>query len=265
MQGDNEEKKGRMTHKQLDVLKLLFRFRFATSDHIAAAQNIQRNAAVVRLRNLTAKEFVRRKRDGKDRVEGRPAVFSLAPKGIALLKEESKKYSPKVLNAIRTNTSASSGFIERSLSIFTVFNHLRKDYPDLLLLTKSNLAADKFDYLPEHKPDALLFFEKSKKYFFMYVFDADTPDFANIRRLKPIADYEKSGRWEDATKSNFPHVLIICSIKRQETIMRKRLYRMMNDNQIEIDFATTTLDRLLITEKAWRLVGEDSDTKLEEI
>jgi DNA-binding MarR family transcriptional regulator len=259
MQEKTTPKQRNLTQKQLDVLKLLYRFRFGTSDLIARAQGgVSRQSTNIRLASLVKGEYVIKKQTGRDRIQGKPAVYRLGAKGRAVLRKEGSKYSEKVLNTIRANRDNSDHFVQRQLTIFKIFNDLTAKYGDtLVLLAKSNMAADKFHYLPEVKPDALIYHEGTDKYFFVFLLDDSMPDFALVRRIAPIFEYEKSGKWEAATKTESPRILLACNTKRIETVMRKRVARLHDDARSDLILATSTLDRMNSDATPWK--GMDSE------
>lgn len=250
-----------LTAKQLDVIKLLFRFRFGTSDLISQALGgLARQSANSRLAILVERGYLTKKRDGNDRVHGKPAIYSLAAKGRAVLRQEPEKYAESVLNSIRANRNSSERFIERNLSIFAIYNALAAKYGEkLVFLTKSNLATNKFDYLPDAKPDAFIQLEVGEgKYFFLYLLDESTPDFALVRRITSVFEYEKSGRWIVKTGFVLPSVLLVCGTNRLQTTITKRVARASRKESSDFVFAATTLDSVLSDEKkAWKsAIGE---------
>lgn len=267
MEEKNTAKQRNLSDKQLDVLKLLFRFRFGTTDLISEAQGgISRNSAHVRLTSLLDRGFITKKLDGRSRLQNKPAIYSLAAKGRKILSEDPAKYSPKVINSIRANRNASDDFISHHLSLFSIFNVLNQHHKGLVFLTKSNLGAEKFDYLPEVKPDAFIYLPQTKKYFFLYLLDGDSPDFAYVRRVAAVFEYEKSGKWEASSGEHLPAILLVCEKRRVETVMRKRFTRLANDADSEMRFVTATLEGVLDTETAspWRTNEGDEKVELSE-
>lgn len=266
MEEINKAQQRNLSDKQLDVLKLLFRFRFGTTDLISEAQgSISRNSAHVRLTWLLERGFIKKKLDGRSRLQNKPAIYSLAAKGRKVLSEDPSKYSPKVLNSIRANRDPSDDFIDHCLSLFSLSNNLQKSHGEsFVMLTKSNIEIDKFDYLPEVRPDAFLYLPDNKRYYFLYLFDGDKPDYAFVRRIMPIFEYEKSGKWEASTGEELPHILIACEKNRVETVIRKRLSKLTSSSESELLFATTTLDKVLSTEATtpWRALSNDDKVSL---
>jgi DNA-binding MarR family transcriptional regulator len=252
-----------LTDKQLDVLKLLYRFRFGTSDLISQAQGgISRQSTNARLTVLVEKELINKKQDGRAKLEGKPAIYSLAAKGRTTLRKQGDKYSDKVLNSIRANRDSSEKFVQHNLTIFSIANKLSELYgDDITFLTKSNIYGDSFDYLPESRPDAFLHIKSLNSYYFLYNLDDSTPDFALIRRVSPVFEHEKSGKWEVKTGLKLPSVLMVCSSNRLETTMRKRFAKLKSDEASDFGFVTTVVSRLLESGdgSVWRSAGGDDE------
>lgn len=259
-----------LTDKQLDVLKLLFRFRFGTAELIAQSQGgVSLQTVRTRLNSMLDSELIIQKREGKDKIQGKPAVYWLSTKGRRKLRDnDQSKYSERALNAIRGNRNSSDAFITRQLKIFRISNKLETALGDsFVFLTKSNLAAEKFDYLPEVKPDALIRLTEVDRSFFMYYLDQSVPDFASIRRVAPVFEYEKVGKWEVETEEDLPGVLLVCGSNRLETVMRKRISKLSVDHESDLTFATTTEEKLMTGESSspWRRLGDDSPLDLEDL
>jgi DNA-binding HxlR family transcriptional regulator len=257
MEEKNTSQQGSLTLKQLDVLKLLFRFRFGTSDLIARAQGgISTRSMRTRLTALEDKGMVVKKQDGRSKLAGKPAVYRLAAKGRAVLKKDGAKYSEKVLNSIRAHRDNSERFIQQHLTLFALFNVLGDAYGEgLVFLTKSNIATDKFDYLSETRPDAFIHLAENNQYYFLYLLDESSPDFVYVRRIAALFAYEKSGKWQAAVGEKLPVVLLVCSSNRLETTLRKKLAKLADDANSDIRFASTTVEGLFSSTNAWH--GED--------
>jgi DNA-binding MarR family transcriptional regulator len=233
-----------LTSKQLDVLRLLFRFRFGTSDLISVAQGkLTRQAANARLSSLAERGYISGRRDGKDRVQGKPTIYSLAAKGRAVLRKEPGKYSESALDSIRANRDSSDRFIEHNLLVFAIFNSLSELYGDKLeFLTKSNLAAEEFDYLTDLKPDAFVQLDAGEgEAFLLYLLDDNTPDFALIRRVSAVFEYEKSGKWQAKTGKELPRILLVCTSNKLRTTMAKRFERLVMKESSGLLVVTTLL------------------------
>jgi DNA-binding transcriptional ArsR family regulator len=235
----------RLTQKQFDILKLLFRFRYATSGHLAIAQGgLSKQAINIRLASLEDKGLVVKHRDGRARIEGRPATYRLNAEGIAVLRQAGVKYSPKVLESIRLNTNPSGHFLSHNLTLFSIFNRLNADYEKgLVFLTKSNMAAGKFNYLPKSRPDGFIKIEGASEHYFLYLLNDTSPYFTHINQLKRLLEYERSGMWE---LEDFPIILLVCTSKTLETMVCRHFSKLISNRYSKIKFATSTIDRLLL-------------------
>jgi DNA-binding MarR family transcriptional regulator len=260
MEGKSKPQQRNLTQKQFEVLRLLYRFRFGTSDLISLAQGgVTRHTAHMRLKALIEKGLIVRKHDGQDKLQGKPAVYRLATKGSNILASEGDKYSPRVLNSIRANRTISDRFINHHLAIFAIFNKLNAKYgEDIVFLTKSNLDNEDFDYLPAVRPDVFAHLTTDGSYYFMYLLEESTPDFALVRRVSTLFEFEKSGIWEGRTGKVLPTILLACDSKRLETVMQKRFAKLKFDNESELNFATTVVSRLLENDNdtVWKRVGD---------
>lgn len=239
------ERKRNLTSKEVDVLKLLYRFRFATNEHLAAAQGVHPHSAGLRAARMVKMGYTVQLREGRDVIEGRPGAYVLTSKGASYLKKlNPDKYSDRVLRTIVTSKTASKDFIERNLVVFSVFNRLNATYgDDLMFLTKSGMEADKFDFLPEIKPDAFL--QVGEAYYFLYYLNKSSPDYTHVRRFNPLFDYGASGIWENVTQSPLPTVLFVAETKRLETFARKRFDGLAIKVGSDFECATATLANVL--------------------
>jgi DNA-binding MarR family transcriptional regulator len=246
-----KERKRNLTSKEVDVLKLLYRFRFATNDNLAAAQAVHPHTVRLRAVRLVEMGYVTFHRDGRARVEGKPGVYVLSSKGATFLKNAyPEKYKSRVMGTIINSKNATPGFINRNLTIFDIYNRLNERYgTDLVFLTKSTMQADKFDFLPEIKPD--VFMQIADRHFFLYYLETSTPDFAHVRRFKPLFDYAASGIWENATGKDIPLVLFVAENKRLETYSSKRFNKIAIDLGSDLKCATTTIKRLMNEDGVW--------------
>src|SRR5476649_2263601 len=73
--------------KQLDLLRLLYRFRFATSLHLANALHLKPDTINQRLQILLDQEYIGRHYDGQYKIHGKPAEYFLVENGIKALKQ----------------------------------------------------------------------------------------------------------------------------------------------------------------------------------
>src|SRR5437868_5000455 len=117
--------------KQLDLLRLLYRFRFATSQHLANSLNLKSDTINQRLQILLDQNYICRHYDGQYKIHGRPAEYYLVENGIKALKQFAEdKCDSKVLHNLYKDKNATPSFIAHSLSVLTIYCLLKERYED---------------------------------------------------------------------------------------------------------------------------------------
>ena len=220
---------------QVEVLQLLYRFRFTTTELIASYQH-KKNAAAVfnRMRVLCEQEYIGRNFSSSYRLLGKPASYYLLPKGIQVLREDPDN-AAKVLHSLYKDKTASEQFIAQSLTLFQTYLKLTDLYGDALdLFTKSELTT--FDYFPKKQPDAYISLKgKNKgrtKHYVLLVVDEATPHFAAVKRVQGLIHHAETGKWSVAL-SGPPIVLIVADTIKQQKALQPRLARAIEAAKVE--------------------------------
>lgn len=220
---------------QLEVLDLLFKYRFGTSELIAKIKNIQNGTAVrSRLNILLEQSLVDRRYDGRDKLQGKFAAYFITSNGVRALGQYGIRADLQsgVKKQIYRLSNVSEDFINHCLSVFTISAHLKNIYGgQIKFFTKPELA--KFGYFPQPLPDAFvsLKIDGITHRFFLDFIEANTPSFALNRRLKEYANYQESEDWE-VTNSDFPILLFVCRSKNQEPKLHKRAESLGSDLEV---------------------------------
>lgn len=210
---------------QVEVLQLLYRFRFTTTQLIATYQH-KKNAAAVfnRMRVLEEQGYIGRNFEPSYRLLGKPASYYLLPKGIQVLRQDSDNASAP-LHGMYKDKNASNQFIERSLTLFQAYTQLSVVYADYFdLFTKPELA--EFTYFPKKLPDAYISLKglnKARtKHYLLLVFDEATLYFAHVNRIKDLIKHTDTGAW-DEPMGKPPIVLVICDTLKQQKSLQPRI------------------------------------------
>lgn len=195
-----------LNQKQLDILKLLYRFRFATSDLLTQTLQLKdKNKTNQRLKILLEQEYIGRNYQPEHRLLHKHASYHLLTKGIKTLKQTSDtKYDSAVLHNIHGDKTASNQFIEHSLGVFRIYCQLRARYGEhLRFFTKSQLT--KFDYFPKLLPDAYIRLDAdgTEMQFFLENLQDSRPFVTSVGRIKRYIEYSDGGEW-GTTKSTLP-------------------------------------------------------------
>lgn len=258
------------TSKQLAVLKLLYRFRFGTTDLLARALDLKDGRYIhTRLEALVAQEYIGKNYDSTYKLDGKAATYYLLPKAFKALKQlhkaTGKELSLKTLRNAYKDKVASGGFIARKLAVFTIYDKLKAVHgTNLKLWTKDQLNFDKYAYFPQPKPDAYLTITPEglrprERCFFLNYLDDDTPFFVHVRRLQKYIDYVEADEWEDATNSKLRGVLLVCESTSLLKRIRKKLAQAVEEDE-KPRFCYTTLQALKDSTKeddeVWQMVGK---------
>lgn len=257
------------TSKQLAVLKLLYRFRFGTTDLLARALELKDGRYIhTRLEALVEQEYIGKNYDSTYKLDGKPATYYLLPKAFKALKQQhkaiGKELSDKTLRNAYKDKEASNEFTARKLAVFTIYDKLRVTHgASLKLWTKDQLNFDKYAYFPKPMPDAYLTITPEglrprERCFFLNYLDDDTPFFVHVRRLRKYIDYVEANEWEDATSSKLRGVLLVCESTSLLKRMRKKLAQTVDEDETP-RFCYTTLQALKDStpedDEVWQMIG----------
>ena len=235
--------RNRLNQKQLEILHLIYRFRFVTTKLVAECLGKSSGSAVyARLTNLAEQGYIGRRYEPEYRLRGQHAAYYLLSDGARALRRQPREdydYSPRTLHNLHKDKDASDQFVDHSLAVMEACCQLKALYGDRLQFsTKSDLAA--VEYFPQPLPDAYLRLEhdgKAKQYF-LDVHHESQPFFMATRRIKQYAAYANSDLWQ-ITESDLPDILAICDTP----TMQKRLQKKMaKEPHAGLNFWITTKD-----------------------
>jgi len=198
---------------QLQVLRLLYKYRFATTELLAQYQEQKYKQVIYsRLKILLEQEYLGQNYDASYKLQGKQASYYLLTKGTNVLKEE-HKFNPDILRASLKDRNASDRFITHSLNVFTIHNSFKALYPnEFKYFSESDLSS--FDYFPKKLPNTYLsridVTSKQPKDYFVDSFEEITPFFVIINQIKQYIAYNKDEAWQKKTKRKFAVLLAVC-------------------------------------------------------
>lgn len=232
---------------QLEVLNLLYKFRFASSDLIAQYfQKPNGSHVYKRLKILQEQGFIGRRYSNIDRIQGKPVAYHLWPNGLRRLNElrVSEDKEPIDVSRLYRETRVTEGFVQYCMDTFSIYLKLNAQFGDNLSFLTKNQLTGRYDYFEDFIPGVYFRLKaprKERDYFLEYL-QSSKPFFAHTKRLKQYIDYADDGAWEAATDSDFPKVLLVCDSSK----LQKRLFNQA-DNILED--ADEELNFYLITKK----------------
>jgi hypothetical protein len=256
---------------QLNVLKLLYKFRFADTELIARYDNVSHRRVVFsRINILYQQGYIGRHYDNTYRIDRKKAVYFLLAKGMKALKEL-PDFNTAIINSIYKDKIASEQFRERNLNIFAICCSLKTLYTDKIkFFTKSDLVV--FGYFPQPLPDAYIKLELTDgdiKHFFLDYYDLARPFFIHRRKIDTYIKYDEEGDW-DVTKTKLPLFFSVCENTSLLKRTAKRMAQAVDDSYYsKIKFYGADLKTIAkmktSSDKVWKLAVETKLISTEEI
>lgn len=216
-----------LNSNQVRILKILYKFRFVTSDVLAEYLKKNKSTIYESLFVLQKQGYIAKRYDPSYRIRHRPASYSLANIGIRYLKEHSELNQATLRNFYK-NKNLSEEQIDSYLHIAALY---------LLLKRQTGTQFDictKYEMGPEnaHMPFPILFLrDKSpdKPDYFIDYFPAGTFSWLLRRRIRQYQDISDEGNYRA------PDVLFVAGNVSTE----KRLFKLTYENYNDFRFLLT--------------------------
>lgn len=260
---NNTEPKYRrpLNTEQLQILELLYKFRFVSSASLKKyfvksnpGMNVFRRLETLGQQGLIVKRYF-----DNYRLLHKPVAYHLLPEGIRRLQQNRQTLDIRV-SVVYKDRTVSEQFIQDCFDVFNIFLALRSHNSDLKFFTKIDLKHEDYEYFPQPLPDAYIRLGNDKQYF-LQVHHAHQPFFVATRAIKKYVDYFESGVWDD-TGTEFPILLFVIDSPNIE----KRLHKFIGDKDGLIGYTALKSDILNGNEKAWRSAdSSDKAFSLEEL
>ena len=235
----------RITPKQLDILFLIYRFRFLDRKHIQQFLNHKDPRRIKSwLKDLVDKKVLGRKYSRKLGENIKPAIYFLSTKSKRIL-EGKKEVEEKLLDRVYREKTRSQKFINHNLFLTDVYFYLnslaKQNKSKLHFYTKTDLINHK--YLPLPLPDAYIAIKEGKntKRYFLDVIDEGTPRFVLRKRISQYLEFYKRDLWQKRTNHPFPSILLICPDQLIKEFLNKFIPKILEEEaEDDIPFYLTT-------------------------
>lgn len=256
----------KLNAEQLEVLELLYKFRFGSNELFAQYFGKKdRSFVFKRLSILLEQGLIGKRFDSSFRLLGKPAAYYLTPAGARALQERRDQGKPQInIKAIYKDKTVKDGFVRQCLDIFAVYNRLRAQFGDRLkFFTRANLNHEDFDYFPQPLPDSYFRVRlggDEKQYFLDFYYD-NQPGIASVKKIKKYVEHAEGGAWDD-TGTLLPVILAVSESPSLQKQLQKRIAAGVKSSwSDELVFATTTKVELFGSEPAiWRSVANSEAT-----
>lgn len=252
-----------ITPKQLEILTLIYRFRFLNRTQLQTLLNHKDTKRInTWLKDLTDKNILGRIYSTKLKENTKPAIYHLATKSRKILLDQ-EDTNEKILNRAYRDKNASQKLINHSLFLADVFLLLKNDSlsnnQKLHFFTKTELADH--TYLPYNRPDAYIALKdkKQSKRYFLEIIDEGTPRFMLRKKISQYIEYFDEGIWKNRTLHDNPSLLFICPNQSIKEFLYKHIAQVLEEETSDLQFFLSLKSEIQIegiTTSTWQLVTE---------
>ena len=237
------------TPKQLNILLLLYRFRFLNRIQIQKLLNHKDPRRInTWLKDLTTRNIIGRKYSTKLLANTKPAIYHLATKSRAILLVQ-PDINEKLLKRVYREKTRSDKLINHCLLVADLYlllnNQSQTNKTKLYFYTKTDLVSHY--YLPYKRPDAYIAIESKRqtKRYFLEIIDEGTPRFMIRSKINQYIEYFQANTWQDRTDHPNPTMLFVCPDELTKIFLNKYILQMQEEEpEIELEFFLTTKDHI---------------------
>ena len=239
----------KITPKQLEILLLLYRFRFLNRTHIQKFLNHKDPRRInTWLKDLTERNIIGQKYSRKLLANTKPAIYHLSTKSRKILLTQ-RNINEKLLKRVYREKTRSERLIRHCLLVADIYFFLEKEAEvnknKLHFYTETDLS--KHYYLPYNRPDAYIAIKSKHKIkrYFLEIIDEDTPRFMLRSKIARYTEYFDEKIWQEKTSHPNPALLFVCPSETIKTFLHKHIAQVLEEEVEEnIDFYLTTKEIL---------------------
>jgi DNA-binding PadR family transcriptional regulator len=208
------EDKVKLTPWQQRVLKLLFKFRFISTQLLADIMVINRKSAYQVLESLVSNGLVDKVYETDFRYAKKPAYYYLSKKGVTAVRKL-LDVKETVVHTLYNNPKAPEDFISHCLTVAACYVvTVRLSSPEANILTKTEI--NKLTQFPKNRPDLYIKTPDGKEA--IVVVADNQPKYITQKRLDEIIDHSEDEGWPNG---DYPH---ICFILKDDHAVHSFLY-----------------------------------------
>lgn len=225
-----------LNQKSLDILFLLYRFRFLTRSQIQTMLGHKYHSRVLVWINELAEYGYILKFYEKSMISD-PAIYCLDKGGRKYLKD-SEKAELEPLSRVWKEKNYSQQFRQHCLFLADIYIHLAEKHKDnLKFKTKTDLFG--VENLISPICDTLFTIEgEEPKRYFLDIFD-DIPPIYMRKRVKEYLEYYNSDEWQDNTDKPFPEIILICPNPRLKSHLYHFIKNKLREDEEPVFYLTT--------------------------
>lgn len=194
-------KKIKLTTQQQRVLKLLFKFRFTSTQLLALVMDIHRVSVYEVLEALVKKELVSKVYKEEFRIDRKPAYYYLNKTGVTTVRKlmDAKE---SVVHSLYKNDMATNDFIEHSLTLTGLYVAIKTAIPEGSdIFTKAEI--NRFKQFPKNRPDIYIHTPDDREAIVILVNDA--APYIVRKRLDEIITHSEDEGWD----GDYPRICFV--------------------------------------------------------
>ncbi len=236
--------------RELEILILLYRFRYLTSQHIQTLLNHKHREAIRRwLNNLTDKKYITRFYSRK--FGGDAAYYCLDRTTRKYVKEHSeiKEMDFGKLARVYKEKTLSRTFQNHCLFLADVYISLleliKKNNAKLHFYTKTDLHG--MEYLIYDHPDAYFAIEEadtSIKRYFLDIFDPMPPRKELYKRIYQYFNYYERKFWQNHNKNPFPLIILLAPNDWAKGYLQRKIGEKLKEKRTDLEFYLSTWEEI---------------------
>ncbi len=236
-----------ITPKQLEIINLLYRFRFLNRHHLQTLLNHKSPRRLnTWLKDLSEQNIIGRKYSHQLLANTKPAIYYLATKAIGILRDQ-PDINPKLLKRVYRERTRSEKFINHCLLLADFYLSLREQTQaqQLHFFTKTDLSTHY--YLPYQRPDAYIAItdKNHTKRYFLEIIDQSTPRFLLRQKIEQYFNYFESQKWQSTTNHEFPNILLLLPDEKLKEYLSKYLSQKLEEEiDTEVEFYLSLSNQL---------------------
>jgi hypothetical protein len=260
------DKRSSLKQGQIDILELLYKYRFGSRQLLADSLGIKVGSSLYeKLEVLIKHELIGKRQEKHLKLLGIPAAYYLTPKGLRTLQAlpDHDFITDGTIKASYKDKSVSQTFVSHTLKVYQLTNTLNHQYPDLKVFLRRDMS--KYSYFPNNPPDVFLSLKvgDTPKRFFLDVVPDSLPRIVLDRRITGYGQFFEDGGWE-ITNSELPTLLLAAEKGTTETRTRRAVHAAlgrleMND---ELEVYTTTfaaIENMDDSGKIWTNINDPDE------
>lgn len=251
-----------ITPKQLEILTLIYRFRFLNRHHIQSLLNHKDPKRInTWLKDLTNKNILGRIYSTKLKENTKPAIYYLATKSRKILLGQDNT-NEKALKRVYRDRNASAKLIDHCIFLADIYLLLKKQITgsqELHFYTKTDLVDH--TYLPYNRPDAYISLKdgQNTKRYFLEIIDEGVPRFMQRKKISQYIAYFDENIWKNRTLHDNPAILIVCPNQMTQDFLHKHIAQVLEEETSDLQFFTSLKSAIQaegITPSTWQAVEE---------